>query len=1296
MSHKIVSALTAERLSAFLKRPFAAATILAVIMLLAFHRPILRTALKGILRTATAREGLSLQVKISGNPLFSPCFENLQVQPSRKNHPTVDVITVKKAEITYSLLSLLLKGPKHCLRTLSAEGVRICLHTNEDPKARKEGHLSHQLGGFLAVPEFAPESLTVKQFDVEVAKHGESAFVLREGFIETHPGREGMLRIGFLQTAGHTPIRGIETILTCTDSTWTLRDLEFTPSLAVEGLKLGRVSNALKKHGLVFALRGGNGELKGQIQTTEDQSPWGAKLEARDFSSSAVADFLGFESKSLPEKLSGTMEIAGTPARPGSWTGAMHCAWKTTVFKGPSATVSADAKISRGEFSLTSLSLKTDSSEAVCSGRIVLPENHFSIQTCSGTLSVAASSRNLNEWLPNADPAHSAGVAEANASIHLNRGVVQLEFQGSAKNVDTSYGKAEDFHAEATVSMPVGHGFELKNIAGNALVSFQKPAFETPAFQASLREGVSALTVSDGSVRFWNLQLKDSNNTVSGEFSFPLVKEAPPARVHLEFQLQNLASTSGSIRGYSLKGFLHGTLEGELEKGMPQGKCVLAGGSLCWGSFQLEDIRVQAESQNGTLVFKDLSCAWSPREWIRTAGKVGLSSPYAYEIDATAQIPRLDRTGPFFKQLGWGQQISGALEGRMQGQGELETLVGTGSWNLKLKDARWDNLNFNTVECAGLYRPGQLIADPLRLTSRDTKFRAHVEWRENTLRIEDINLEQWGTPTLSGYLLLPLTRDAQGTHWVKDARVAGQLRADKLDIANLYAGAGKSPDFTGTVQCSLALSGTPEKPSAAFNLRATDVRTKATPRFGAAILEVKGGYQENTLQAEAKLLSSMKAPLFVEARIPLPLESLFSNSIEFRKLPMTAHIHATGASLSTLADLWPGLRQINGTASLDATLKGSLESPHWNAKLSADCPVVHFASDRVPAISELHLALDLDDKHLHLRTLKADLGGGALNVQGDAAFDTPDNPTLNFTAKAREILVVRNRSLSLRLNGDLFLRGPWKRAVIGGNAATVKSRVQWDIDLLPLTALLPGFQKEQRTTGKPWFTFTRAPFSDWKFDVALSTTPGDPIVLRGNRLRGNAEAELRLEGTGATPTLHGAYRTTDLVTSLPFARIEMSRGRVWYTREQPFLPQIDFTAETEVRNYRIRLYLGGAAEAPQISISSEPPLSETDLLTLVTTGALPSDAAENAQALAGRAATVLFQEFSNKVLKPGLGQEPFSALRRFSLDLSAINGRTGHQETRLTYRLTDKCFVIGEIGADGDFAGRFRYVLRFR
>jgi hypothetical protein len=168
------------------------------------------------------------------------------------------------------------------------------------------------------------------------------------------------------------------------------------------------------------------------------------------------------------------------------------------------------------------------------------------------------------------------------------------------------------------------------------------------------------------------------------------------------------------------------------------------------------------------------------------------------------------------------------------------------------------------------------------------------------------------------------------------------------------------------------------------------------------------------------------------------------------------------------------------------------------------------------------------------------------------------------------------------------------------------------------------------------------------------------------------------------------------VAYLPFARIQIFRGHFWYSPNKPFIPILDFSAETEVRNHRIRMFLTGSQETPRINLNSDPPLNETDLLTLLTTGILPGDTSENGQALAGRAAAVLFQELSGKVFESKDGKDRLSALRRFSLDVGALNSRTGHQETKLTYRMNDNFFMIGELGANGDFGGQIKYLIRFR
>jgi translocation and assembly module TamB len=377
-------------------------------------------------------------------------------------------------------------------------------------------------------------------------------------------------------------------------------------------------------------------------------------------------------------------------------------------------------------------------------------------------------------------------------------------------------------------------------------------------------------------------------------------------------------------------------------------------------------------------------------------------------------------------------------------------------------------------------------------------------------------------------------------------------------------------------------------------------------------------------------------------------------------------------------------------------MQGSLGNPILEGALKLDCEALHFQTDRIPAITDLHASVRLDREHLHIERIRADLGGGSLAISGIASFLEPRNPSLSIDIKAHQVLVQRTQQLSLRLDGDLRVEGRWDAAAVRGKLYAVKSMVRRDIELLPISAMQSGGSGYKRPPGKPWFLFPRKPFSDWKLDVQLATRQGDPVLIRGNRLRGTAKVDLRLLGTGAAPTLDGSYISDDVIALLPFARVEVSRGRVWYAAGAPFLPQTEFTAESEIRNHRIRMYLHGPPENPQISVSSDPPLAERDALTLLTAGVLPGDfASESSQAASSRAAALLMQEFSDKVLQKDGGSERFTALRRFSLDVGALNSRTGNQETRLTYRLQDNLFVIGEIGANGDFATRLRYAFRF-
>ncbi|MEY5026297.1 MAG: hypothetical protein RLZZ244_1825, partial [Verrucomicrobiota bacterium] len=629
----------------------------------------------------------------------------------------------------------------------------------------------------------------------------------------------------------------------------------------------------------------------------------------------------------------------------------------------------------------------------------------------------------------------------------------------------------------------------------------------------------------------------------------------------------------------------------------------------------------------------------------------------------------------------------------------LTPLSGSGTWQFLLKKARWNEIEIQELSGAGLYQPGLFQTQSLRFASSHTRLRSQIEWSNATLKIREIALEQWGYPTLSGFLNLPFDWNDSGPYWSPKGRILGQLHADHLDLATLFSAAGfpNPPPATGWLRFGLSLAGSPEAPEADFELAARELRTPSRPKLPASELDIQGHYRTDRLESSATLRSCLQAPLRLESRLSFDFGDLLLGKISPLQIPAETSLRIQKANLQSLPMLLPGLKKTEGSLSLELTSSGSLANPSWQGSLTLDAPVIHFVSYRFPALTELHLALALENRSLLVRKLNADLGGGKLEVSGSVAFPENTEPELQLRAKAHEVLVVRSRDLLLRLNGDLTASGPWSNAVLSGKASPSKSRLLIQMDLLPTNLLKRSSLRLPKTnSNSPWFTFPKPPFSEWKFNVALQTHPEDPFLLRGNILNGSAHADLTLKGSGAAPTLEGSYKTSDLAIRMPLAQISVSSGALWYYADQPFRPHLDCSGETEVRNHRIQIYLSGPLDAPVPSLRSDPPLGNNELLSLVLTGSLPSDSAENNQAIAGRAAAVLFRELSGKVVDPAEARERLSALRRFSLDLGSLNTRTGQQETKLTYRIRDNLLMIGELGTNGDFGGQIKYLLRFR
>jgi hypothetical protein len=209
----------------------------------------------------------------------------------------------------------------------------------------------------------------------------------------------------------------------------------------------------------------------------------------------------------------------------------------------------------------------------------------------------------------------------------------------------------------------------------------------------------------------------------------------------------------------------------------------------------------------------------------------------------------------------------------------------------------------------------------------------------------------------------------------------------------------------------------------------------------------------------------------------------------------------------------------------------------------------------------------------------------------------------------------------------------------------------------------------------------------------------EPFIVRCNLANGLAIADLRLGGSGLLPTLEGAARVENLVASLPFSKLTVDYGYLYFSADNPFNPALDIHGSSRLRDYNINVYIYGTAAEPQTVFTSEPSLPQEEVIALLATGATQQELTENNQILATRAGVLLLQDLYHKIFKrrtPPPTSSPDQPLDRFSMDVGTVDPRTGRQEVNGRFKLSKQVEISAGLDVQGDVQVQLGYLLRFR
>src|SRR5947209_3168315 len=297
-------------------------------------------------------------------------------------------------------------------------------------------------------------------------------------------------------------------------------------------------------------------------------------------------------------------------------------------------------------------------------------------------------------------------------------------------------------------------------------------------------------------------------------------------------------------------------------------------------------------------------------------------------------------------------------------------------------------------------------------------------------------------------------------------------------------------------------------------------------------------------------------------------------------------------SVQFMRQFMPGVEELDGDAALDVDVRGTIARPVFSGSGDMTINVARMTDPTVPAVQNFKARINFANDVLTIEQFAGELSGGHFKVTGGVSFPTLTTPNLDFQLKADSALIARNDTLTARADADIKIAGPFNSANVTGTVAMTNSQFLKNLDLIPIG--LPGRPAPEPPASRPEFSFPQPPLRDWKFDVAIKTK--DPFLIRGNLAHGGAVSDLHLIGTGLHPGLQGIVRLEKVEATLPFSRLDIAYGFLYFDPSDSLNPNMDLHDTSVIRDYTIHVYIYGTSVAPQALFTSEPLLPQEEVI----------------------------------------------------------------------------------------------------
>ncbi len=297
----------------------------------------------------------------------------------------------------------------------------------------------------------------------------------------------------------------------------------------------------------------------------------------------------------------------------------------------------------------------------------------------------------------------------------------------------------------------------------------------------------------------------------------------------------------------------------------------------------------------------------------------------------------------------------------------------------------------------------------------------------------------------------------------------------------------------------------------------------------------------------------------------------------------------------------PGLVRAEGTAVLDATIKGRGDDRDTLVSVSANASLLEHGSFPGQFEDVTLEVLATEDKY-NLLSASGSLGGGTVSGSGRilASDWMPTRYELSGHARDAQLQWVDFLPPAIG-DADFTFDGPGDQLLLSADVVvsemTFSDRIDWEDWVVEFRDQL--LVDAGVSTGEAMFA------------MDVHVVANETVRLRNNVAEGTASADLRVIGDTARPGLVGQARIGDGIALLQDREFQIERGEVRWHDPYTWDPELDIELLTDLssrdQNYRVTYRVLGPFSDWRTETRSEPSMSQADINALLWFGVTADD-----------------------------------------------------------------------------------------